>query len=211
MASPWASKRMPKLLKATYLADQEFLLEETRASKFLYFPGPVLWSVVFGALAYLTLAGTFHLPKLAVYSDDLRRFAGYLHVSSGRLDEALGAVFALLLLIGIVRIAVRYVRWIRTVYAVTNRRVIVQRGILGRNFDEIPVTQVRGVDVRQTLGQRLLGYGTIRVSSEAGARIGNEDWVGIPKPFRFQKWVENATESIETPSGGTARTPPGTS
>jgi Bacterial PH domain len=210
MASPWAAKRMPKLLKATYLADQEFLLEETRASRLLYFPGPVLWSVVFGALAYLTLAGTFHLPKLSVYSDDLRRFAGYVHLSSGRLDEGLGIVFGFLLLIGLLWIGVRYVRWIRTVYAVTNRRVIVQRGILGRNFDEIPVTQVRGVDVRQSLGERILGFGTIRVSSEGGSRVGNEDWIGIPKPFRFQKWVENATEAIVTPSGTAGGPPPGT-
>jgi len=209
MASPWASKRVPKLLKATYLADQEYLLEETRASKLLYFPGPVAWSVVFGALTYLTLAGTFHLPKLAIYSDALRRFAGYVHVDGGRLDEALGALFAILLIVGLIRILVRYVRWIRTVYAVTNRRVIVQRGILGRNFDEIPVTQVRGVDVRQTIGQRLLGYGTIRVSSEGGTRVGNEDWIGIPKPFKFQKWVENATEAIVTTSGSGGGVPPG--
>jgi Bacterial PH domain len=204
MASPWASKRVPKLLKATYLADQEYLLEETRASKLLYFPGPVAWSVLFGALAYLTLApvaSRLHLPVWGAYSSALRRFAGFAHVGTRPLEEALGALFAILLLVGVIRILVRYVQWIRTVYAVTNRRVIVQRGILGRNFDEIPVTQVRGVDVRQTIGQRILGYGTIRVSSEGGTRVGNEDWVGIPKPFKFQKWVENATEAIVTPSG----------
>jgi membrane protein YdbS with pleckstrin-like domain len=201
MAAPWASKRVPRLLKATYLADQEYLLEETRGSKLLYFPGPVAWTVVFFVLAYLTFAVRQHWWTVSAYASALQTLAGWVHVSRHTLALYLGAFFALLVLVGLLWSAARYVRWIRTVYAVTSRRVIVQRGILGRNFDEIPVTQVRGVDVHQTIGERLLGYGTVRVSSEGGTRVGNEDWVGIPKPFKFQKWVENATEAIETPQG----------
>jgi uncharacterized membrane protein YdbT with pleckstrin-like domain len=87
--------------------------------------------------------------------------------------------------------------------------VIVQRGILGKDFDEIPVNQVRGVDVHQTLGQRVLGYGTVRVSSEGGSRLGNEDWKGIPKPFRFQKLIENATINQQTAPGPVQWTGPG--
>ncbi len=206
MATPWASKRTPKLLKATYLADQEFLLDETRASKFLYFPGPVLWAFVFGILAYLSWSVRTSLPRLPAYTDLVHRLASAIGHSRAMTAEYLAFLFTILFLIGLLWIAVRYVRWIRTVYAVTSRRVIVQRGILGRNFDEIPVLQVRGVDVHQTVGQRILGYGTVRVSSEAGSRVGNEDWIGIPKPFRFQKWVENATEAVETP--GAASSPP---
>jgi len=208
MTTPWASKKMPKMLKATYLADQEYLLEETRASKILYFPGPVLWSVVFAVLAYLSLAIRYGLRTVAPYAQAIGWLAGEIGPSKGTIALYLGIVFVLLLLVGLVWTAVRYVRWVRTVYAVTSRRVIIQRGILGRNFDEIPVTQVRGVDVHQTIGQRILGYGTIRVSSEGGARVGNEDWEGIPKPFRFQKLVENATEAVETPSAAPAPTPP---
>ncbi len=210
MAAPWASKKMPKHLKATYLADQEYLLEETRASKWLFFPGPVLWSIVFGALSYLTLAVREHWPDSGLYRGAFDHLAKVVKITPPNLALYLGALFALLLLVGLLRLAVRYVRWIRTVYAVTSRRVIVQRGILGRNFDEIPVTQVRGVDVHQSVGQRILGYGTVRVSAEEGTRsgIGNEDWLGIPKPFRFQKWVENATDSIETPSAAPAGSAP---
>ena len=201
MATPWASKKHPKLLRATYLADQEFLLEETRASKFLYFPGPVVWTVIFAVLAYLSLATRTGLPKEATYSNAVGWLGHAVGISKGTMADYLGIVFGILVLVGLLWFAVRWVRWIRTVYAVTSRRVIIQKGILGRNFDEIPVVQVRGVDVRQTVGQRILGYGTVRVSSEGGSRVGNEDWEGIPKPFRFQKWVENATEAVETPAG----------
>jgi len=208
MAVPWASKKVPRLLKATYLADQEYLLEETRASKILYFPGPIAWGVVFGVLSYLTWAIRLGLPTVGAYAGALGSLAKLLgHLSRSSLAFYLGSVFAVLFVAGLAWAGVRYVRWIRTVYAVTSRRVIVQRGILGRNFDEIPVTQVRGVDVHQTIGQRILGYGTVRISSEGGARIGNEDWEGIPRPFRFQKWVENATESVQTPAAAPAPPP----
>lgn len=203
MATPWASKRLPKMLRATYLADQEFLLEETRASKFLYFPGPVLWTAIFAVLAYLTFAPSRHLPDFGYYTQGVDRIASYLPWAVDTVRFWLTAFFALLALVGFLWIAVRYVRWVRTVYAVTNRRVIVQRGIVERDFDEIPVTQVRGVDVHQSIGQRFLGYGTVRVSSEGGSsHLGNEDWKGIPKPFKFQKLVEDATVAIQ--SAGTA-------
>lgn len=197
MATSSVPKSMPKLLKATYLADQERLLDETRATGLFYFPGVIVWLLIFGVLAYLTEAarGVYHLSGIAAYTSlmsklpsDVVRYLFYF--------------FALLFVIGLIWLLVRYLRWISTVYAVTSRRVIVQKGILGKNFDEIPVLQVRGVDVHQSLGQRILGYGTIRVSSEGGAAVGNEDWKGIPKPFKFQKLIENATINLQTPSGG---------
>lgn len=206
MATPWASKRLPKMLKATYLAEQEFLLEETRASKLLYFPGPVLWTAVFVVVGYLTWAPSSHLPGFGPYTSVFDRLAAYLPWSATTVRLWATVAFLILILVGILWLAVRYLRWARTVYAVTNRRVIVQRGIVSRDFDEIPVTQVRGVDVHQSPWQRLAGYGTIRVSSEAmGSHLGNEDWRGIPRPFKFQKLVEDATTAIQ--SGGPSPTP----
>jgi len=199
---------MPKLLKATYLADQESLLEETRATKLFYFPGPILWSVVFGFLALVTApAITSAFPT--VWSDGLSWFTLKSAGLSADIQRYIAYLWVLLFVLGLLWIAARYVRWIRTVYAVTTRRVIIQRGILGKDFDEIPVTQVRGVDVHQSFGQRILGYGTVRVSSEGGTNLGNEDWKGIPKPFRFQKLIENATVNQQTAPGPVQWTGPG--
>jgi membrane protein YdbS with pleckstrin-like domain len=191
---------MPKHLKATYLADQEYLLEETRATKWYYFPGPVLWVLIFGALSYEGWGAMHSWAGTVTFRNWTGKFASDIHLNAGEFRWILAALFSLLLLVGVLWLFTRWLRWIRTVYAVTNRRVIVQKGILGRNFDEIPVTQVRGVDVHQSFGERLLGYGTIRVSSEGGTRVGNEDWYGIPKPFKFQKLIENATEAVNLPA-----------
>ena len=200
MAAP-APRTMPKHLKATYLADQEFLLEETRATALYYFPGVVVWLLIFGLLSLFTATAAYGWPgQIAAYSNALASMASSVHVDGATFDRYVLYVLLFLVFIGLVRLLVRYLRWISTVYAVTSRRVIVQKGILGRDFDEIPVLQVRGVDVRQSAGQRLLGYGTVRVSSEAGSRLGNEDWVGIPRPFKFQKLIEDAVARLQ-PTG----------
>jgi PH (Pleckstrin Homology) domain-containing protein len=192
-------RTMPKLLKATYLGDTEYLLEETRATKIFYFPGPILWTVFFGILALASAnAITSIVPNWFPSLRSGLTLSSYLS-STGQMY--LAYFWFILFLIGLLWLLIRYFRWITTVYAVTNRRVIVQRGILGKDFDEIPVTQVRGVDVHQSFGQRILGYGSVRVSSEGGNRLGNEDWKGIPKPFRFQKLIENATQNVQSAPG----------
>jgi membrane protein YdbS with pleckstrin-like domain len=198
MATP-APRSMPRLLKATYLADQEYLLEETRATGLYYFPGPIVWIVIWGLFALFTAAAAYNWSgQIAAWSNALSTIAGWIHVSA--FATYLFYVFLFLVFLGFLRLLIRYLRWISTVYAVTSRRVIIQKGILGRDFDEIPVLQVRGVDVHQSFLQRVLGYGTVRVSSEGGNRIGNEDWKGIPKPFRFQKLIEDAVANLQ-PSG----------
>ncbi|MGP8077707.1 MAG: PH domain-containing protein [Thermoplasmata archaeon] len=189
MATTPPPRKMPRLLKATYLADQEFLLEETRATALFYLPGPIVWLLIFGVFAWITEAARLGWSG---------QIGWYTHNVVHRLGSAdarlLAYLFGFLVLLGLLWLIVRYLRWVRTVFAVTSRRVIVQRGILSRDFDEIPVLQVRGVDVHQSIGERMLGYGTVRVSSEGGSRLGNEDWRGIPKPFRFQKLIEDASQ-----------------
>jgi hypothetical protein len=200
--SPAAPPRtMPKLLKATYLADSETLLRETRSTKLYYFPGPVIWLIL--ALIFDYAVATVHyswppVPGLTRALSDLPNFGGTAPGGS-----YLEIVAVLLTLIVVLWILVRFLRWISTVYAVSSSRVIRQKGIFGRDFDEIPIAQVRGVDVHQSFGQRILGYGSVTVSSEGGTgrSIGNEAWHGIPKPFEFQRLVENATQNLSHGSG----------
>jgi hypothetical protein len=190
----------PRYLRASYMAPQESLLEETRATKLYFFPGPVLALLILFALDYgaQSVRSAGSLPAVPGITN---AFSMLPTVDGYPPGTYLLVFFLLLTIIALLWLLVRYLRWITTVYAVTTSRVIVQKGILSRDFDEIPVTQVRGVDVRQSVLQRLLGYGTIRVSSEGGGgrSIGNEDWVGIPKPFNFQRLVEGATQNLRAP------------
>jgi membrane protein YdbS with pleckstrin-like domain len=198
------TKVMPRHLRATYLGDQEHLLAETRGTRWHYFPGPIAATIVFAALTYLGWGSRSGWALTHTWADWVGSFAQAVGGSADQFRTVFAWLFTVLLLISLLWFLVRYLRWISTVYAVTTHRVIVQKGILGRNFDQIPITQVRGVDVHQSFPQRLLRYGTLRVSSEGGgAAIGNEDWLGIPKPFNFQRKIENASEDR-----GTGTSPP---
>ncbi len=209
---PSATAAHPKYLKASYLAPQESLLKETRATKLYYFPGPIVLLLIFLGLDYLAESvRSSSLPAVPWLTGHL----GMLPTINAYAPGTYLLVFFLFLtILGLLWLLVRYLRWITTVYAVSSARVIVQRGILSRDFDEIPISQVRGVDVHQSFFQRMLGYGTIRVSSEGGSSVGNEDWRGIPKPFQFQRLVESASQTQRSgvPWGGsppTAAAPPG--
>ncbi|MCI4336721.1 MAG: PH domain-containing protein [Thermoplasmata archaeon] len=200
MAAPLgrAVGNAPRLLRATYLAQNEGMLRETRATALFYFPGPVLLVLILLGLdlgAYSSRHNwstmvpglTSAFTRLGNYNADALTYTWDLLV--------------ILTLLALIWLIVRYFRWISTVYAVTSLRVIVQKGIFGRDFDEIPLLQIRGVDVHQTFGQRMLGYGTMWVSSEgpsAGSRLGNEAWKGIPRPFEFQRLVESASQGLAT-------------
>lgn len=183
----------PRLLKAAYLADHENLLRETRATALFYFPGPILLLAIFLALDYEVYVGT----KKTGY--DANAFTSGIHTVSGWFPSGhnylLDGVLLLTILVAL-WLVIRYLRWISTVYGVTTNRVIIQSGILRREFDEIPIPQVRGVDVKQSVGQRILRYGSVMVSSESGRGVGNEYWHGIPRPFEFQRIIESATQRL---------------
>jgi membrane protein YdbS with pleckstrin-like domain len=185
----------PKLLKAAYLADTEGLLRETRATGLFYFPGPIIWLLIFGGLDYWAFAQKFGWPLVGWFASFSSEKVPKVFWNLFGTDVTL--VLAIITLVLLAWLLIRYLRWIATVYAVTTTRVIVQKGILGKDFDEIPIAQVRGVDVHQSVFQRMMGYGTVRVSSEGGiTKVGNEDWKGIPKPFEFQRLIESATQVL---------------
>lgn len=213
MASPASRSlpRMPRLLKATYLAENEALLRETRATRLHYFPGPIFGLLVFAVLDYSAAAARFAIPGLGALTDAFRRLFDLSVYGMYGIFGFLGLVTLILLL----WLAVRYFRWISRVYAITSNRVIVQRGVIGRDFEEIPLNQIRGVDVRQTGWQRLLRYGSIYVSSELGHIVregvdptGNEEWQGIPRPFEFQRIIEAATQNLVRGQSGAGPFPP---
>lgn len=179
----------PRYIRAAYLSPGETILRESRGTRLYYLPGPVLLVLIFGVLTYAAY-GPSSLPAVPFLSGAFSSLGGYSSTALHYLQLGLLLLFLLSLLF----LFVRYLRWRSTVYAVTTNRVIIQRGIVGRDFDEIPVIKVRAVDVHQTAFDRLMGFGTIKISSEGDNRIANEAWRGVPKPWEFQRLVDAAAQ-----------------
>ncbi|MFP5283863.1 MAG: PH domain-containing protein [Actinomycetes bacterium] len=69
--------------------------------------------------------------------------------------------------------AAPFVRWLSTTYTVTTRRLIIRSGVLRTVGQDLPLTRISGVSYERSLGDRMLGCGTlvIRTGAEVGPMV----------------------------------------
>ena len=80
-----------------------------------------------------------------------------------------------------------YLDWWSTRYTLTTRRVIRERGVIGRQLMEIELPDIEDVAVKQDIPGRIFGYGTLLIES-AGTK-GQVRWIAIAEPLRVRKQV----------------------
>jgi putative membrane protein len=86
--------------------------------------------------------------------------------------RVLGLAGAVLIVVA-ATVGAAVVEWLRTTYAVDSGRLVVERGLLRRSLTVVPLDRIRGVDVRASALQRLLGVVAVRV--DAAATGGKQD------------------------------------
>jgi uncharacterized membrane protein YdbT with pleckstrin-like domain len=102
------------------------------------------------------------------------------------LTEAGGAA---LLVCGAVVILIGAVRRHATEMAVTNRRVVIKTGLMSRKTIEMLLNKVESIEVSETTGGRMLGYGTIVMIGTGGTSEPFRE-VAHPLEFRNQQQIE---------------------
>ena len=95
------------------------------------------------------------------------------------------AVFFLLL--ALVAFIIAELKRKTTRYVITDNKIIREDGILNKNTEMIPYTQLERVDMKQTFGQRILRIGTIVV--DTGDDTMNLDM--IPRPAQVQELLSS--------------------
>lgn len=60
-----------------------------------------------------------------------------------------------------------FLRWRTTTYTLTSYRLITRTGILNKTGTNLPLARVNDVAVERSLGDRMLGCGTLRVQTAA--------------------------------------------
>jgi uncharacterized membrane protein YdbT with pleckstrin-like domain len=76
-----------------------------------------------------------------------------------------------------------------TTLTVTDKRVILRKGLLSKFVNEVMNADVRNIQVSQTFLQRLLGVGKIGISTAAQSGIEIEV-VGIPCPDQVRELID---------------------
>jgi uncharacterized membrane protein YdbT with pleckstrin-like domain len=89
----------------------------------------------------------------------------------------------LALIIGLVQ----HVKFVTSVFVVTDQRVLIKVGWIQRRSLETLLAKIEGIVVEQGLGGRLFGYGTIIVTGTGGT---HERFDMIADPMLFRKHVQ---------------------
>ena len=108
---------------------------------------------------------------------------------------ALGVVLLPAFGIGLIFLALAYVRYKSVELAVTTRRVIVKHGFVRRHTVEMNLNKVESIQVEQGLLGRLLDFGTLVV---AGTGASHAPLTGIADPMGFRKAFIEAQDGART-------------
>ena len=109
---------------------------------------------------------------------------------------ALGVV-TLVMVVGLVFIAMAWIRVRSTELAITNRRVIAKTGFVKRHTVEINLDKVEALKVEQGVWGRFLNFGTIFISG-AGTSVAPIRDIADPLVFR-RKFMEATNRPIVMP------------
>lgn len=91
--------------------------------------------------------------------------------------------------LGLLLLFVWWVRTQATCLTVTDERVRLRRGILGKYTNDVTIADVRNVQVSQTPFQRIFGVGTIGISSSGQGDMEIEVH-GLPSPQRIRALID---------------------
>ena len=83
--------------------------------------------------------------------------------------------------------------WTFTVYELTNDRLFVESGFLNKKEDEVRLYRILDLELNRSLGQRIFGMGTIKVSS-SDRSLKNFELVNIKKPKAIKEMLSQLVE-----------------
>jgi hypothetical protein len=88
--------------------------------------------------------------------------------------------------------------WHSAEFAVTNKRVILKVGFIQSNTAEMFLNKIESVGVDQTIGGRILGYGTIVIRGTGGSL---EPFHRVSAPLQFRKQIQEQIGQSFEPLG----------
>ncbi len=106
-----------------------------------------------------------------------------------------GALFLLaLILIPLIRLVMRVVRWWNEQYIITNRRVIQAEGVINKHVIDSSLEKVNDVVLVQSVWGRLLDYGDVEILTASDMGVNRLDRLG--SPVRFKTEMLNQKEGL---------------
>jgi len=121
----------------------------------------------------------------------------YLRMQTGldmNLVRILIGFAALLAIVGVAAFIIGMARRNATEMAVTTRRVVIKTGLAARKTIEMLLNKVESIEVSETTGGRMLGYGTIVIIGTGGT---SEPFHRMAHPLQFRSQVQQQIEKLK--------------
>lgn len=155
-----------------------------------------------GHPSWLSLSGLLGRGLLAAVAGGV--LAGVItvisagHVQVGWVIAAVAAAFVILFTLA-------QLRRLQTTYAITNRRLTIQTGILSRDLHQTRLERVQNVNATQSLGERILHVGTVTFDTAGEAEF-DFAFRGVDNPRAIVRTVDRALQQLR---GGEPQAPGG--
>src|SRR4051794_21905069 len=122
-------------------------------------------------------------------------------VGEGVPNTALRTALIALVVIALIWLVVRYLKWTTTEFVVTTERLIQRSGVLAKHGREIPLDRINDISFHQAPLERLIGAGDLVIES-AGER-GQQAIPDIAHPSDVQNAIYRQVEAFtEARRGG---------
>ena len=82
------------------------------------------------------------------------------------------------------------------IYTLTNKRVMSKAGIISRQVHEVGIRDIRAINVKQGILERIFGLGTVEVGSAGTAGI-EVTFVGITSPVSVRDMIRRQKDETE--------------
>ena len=82
-------------------------------------------------------------------------------------------------------------------YTLTNKRVMSKAGIISRKIHEVGVKDIRNINVKQGILERLFGLGTVEIAS-AGTGGAEVTFIGIRDPMRARDLIRREKDEADS-------------
>ena len=76
---------------------------------------------------------------------------------------------------------------------VTNKRVVLKKGIISRKTEEMKLTSIETVEIDQGVWGRIFGFGTVKVT---GRGISDVVYRGIDDPMAVKRQIESISNPV---------------
>jgi len=112
--------------------------------------------------------------------------------SSNALKAVVGWGWAILALLWVAWLAIKYVQWQYTHFVVTDDRVIFRTGMLSKHGVEIPLERINNINFDQRIFERIIGAGDLDI--ESAGREGQSHFEDVRHPDGVQQEIYRQME-----------------